>query len=167
MMNIQCIYSFNSFPNQLLLLFFVDILIISSPTKTFKRNFRLKGALGGNFRKLPTFLIRFIFPWGLLIQYYEIPTKFVPFLADDDNSHSVAKEQSMDGFTNAEKSLAKWFAGDTEYKNERLKLIAYVPEGPWIVRNMVTGRPAIIGKKLPVSYKYVPKHGIEIRIFNV
>jgi Protein ENHANCED DISEASE RESISTANCE 2, C-terminal len=67
--------------------------------------------------------------------------------------------KSMNGFSPAERALAKWFAGDTEYKNDRLKLIAYVPEGPWIVRNMVTGRPAIIGKKLPVSYQYVPKEG--------
>lgn len=58
-----------------------------------------------------------------------------------------------------ERTLAKWFAGSTDYKNDRLKLIAYVPEGPWIVRNMVTGRPAIIGKKLPVSYQYVHKQG--------
>ncbi|KAL3910009.1 MAG: hypothetical protein SGILL_007859 [Bacillariaceae sp.] len=61
------------------------------------------------------------------------------------------------GFSPAELALAKWFAGDTDYKNERLKLIAYVPEGPWIVRNMVPGRPAIIGKKLPVSYQFVPQ----------
>lgn len=65
----------------------------------------------------------------------------------------------MKGFSPAEQALAKWFAGDTDYKNDRLKLIAFVPEGPWIVRNMVTGRPAIIGRKLPVSYQYVAKEG--------
>jgi hypothetical protein len=67
--------------------------------------------------------------------------------------------ESMKDLSIAERALAKWFAGDAEYKNERLKLIAYVPEGPWMVRNMVTGRPAVIGKKLPVSYQYVPKEG--------
>lgn len=55
--------------------------------------------------------------------------------------------------TTAERTLAKWLLGNTDYKNERLKLIPYVAEGPWVVRNMVTGRPAIIGKKLPVSYQ--------------
>lgn len=55
--------------------------------------------------------------------------------------------------TTAERTLAKWLLGNTYYKNERLKLIPYVAEGPWVVRNMVTGRPAIIGKKLPVSYQ--------------
>jgi hypothetical protein len=59
--------------------------------------------------------------------------------------------------SNAERSLAKWLAGDTTYRNDRLKLIAFVPEGPWIVRNMVTGRPAIIGHKLPVKYNFIPR----------
>lgn len=64
-----------------------------------------------------------------------------------------------DGFTPGEKSFAMWLAGDREYRNERLKLISYVAEGPWIVKNLVTGKPAIIGKKLPVSYTYTPKVG--------
>merc|ERR1712150_242322 len=61
-----------------------------------------------------------------------------------------------DDFTPAEKVLAKWLQGDKEYKNERLKLIPYVAEGPWYVKSMVTGRPAIIGKKLPVTYRTMP-----------
>lgn len=52
-----------------------------------------------------------------------------------------------------ERTLAAWLQGDDDYKNDRLKLIPYVAEGPWVVRNMVTGRPAIIGRKLPVSYQ--------------
>ena len=52
--------------------------------------------------------------------------------------------------------MANWIQGDTDYKNDRLKLISYVAEGPWVVRNMVTGRPAIIGKKLPASYMTIP-----------
>ena len=62
-------------------------------------------------------------------------------------------------FTPGEKSLVRWLSGDREYKNDRLKLISYVAEGPWIVRNLVTGKPAIIGKKLPVTYSYTPKDG--------
>ena len=54
--------------------------------------------------------------------------------------------------TKQEQVLAKWLQGDEEYKNDRLKLISYVADGPWVVRNMVTGRPALIGKKLPVTY---------------
>ena len=65
----------------------------------------------------------------------------------------------MEGLSLSEQVLARWLSGNDEYKNERLKLISYVPAGPWVVRNMVTGKPAIIGKKLPVKYKYTPRDG--------
>jgi Protein ENHANCED DISEASE RESISTANCE 2, C-terminal len=77
--------------------------------------------------------------------YFEVPSKLAIYMTSAttiDPSLSVA-----------EQLFAKWLLGDTNYKNERLKLIPYVAEGPWVVRNMVTGRPAIIGKKLPVSYQ--------------
>ena len=64
----------------------------------------------------------------------------------------------LEGFSNAEKATARWLSSDDqEFKNERLKLIAIVPEGPWVVRNLVTGKPALIGKRLDVSYKYIPR----------
>lgn len=110
------------------------------------------GALGGTLRQRPSLLIRLTFPWGILIQYYEIPKHLVGFMRPGQNP-------SMDGLSTPEKVLAMWLAGDMDYKNERLKLISYVPEGPWVVRNMVTGKPAIIGKKLPVKYKYTPREG--------
>ena len=114
--------------------------------------FRLVGALGGSFRQVPSLLIRLTFPWGILIQYYEIPKHLVGFIREGE-------KPSMNGLTPPEKVLASWLSGDDDYKNERLKLISYVPEGPWVVRNMVTGKPAIIGKKLPVKYKYTPRDG--------
>jgi hypothetical protein len=97
-------------------------------------------------------LIRLTFPWGMLIQYYEVPKRLVGFMRPGDNP-------STEGLSTGEKTLAMWLAGDTAYRNERLKLISYVPEGPWVVRNMVTGKPAIIGNKLPVKYKYTPRDG--------
>lgn len=113
---------------------------------------RLVGALGGTFRQVPSLLIRLTFPWGVLIQYYEIPKHLVGFIREGENP-------SMNELTPAEQVLARWLSGSDEYRNERLKLISYVPEGPWVVRNMVTGKPAIIGKKLPVKYKYTPRDG--------
>lgn len=59
----------------------------------------------------------------------------------------------------SEQVLAKWLQGDDDYKNERLKLVPFVDEGPFIVRNMVTGRPALIGKKLPVTYQILHSDG--------
>ena len=102
-------------------------------------------------------MIRFLFPWGILNQYYEVPPKLVPFM-NAGRSYMDEKHPAMAGLSsNSEKALAKWLAGDSTYRNDRLKLIAFVPEGPWIVRNMVTGRPAIIGHKLPVKYSFAPK----------
>lgn len=112
----------------------------------------LVGALGGKLRQQPSLLIRLTFPWGILIQYYEVPTKLAPFMRPDERP-------SFAGLTPAERVLAVWFSGDADYRSDRLKLISYVPEGPYLVRKMVTGKPAIIGRKLPVKYKYTPQDG--------
>lgn len=103
--------------------------------------------MGGQLRKRPTLAINFKFPWGYMNLYFEVPDHLSPYM-----SPSV-KPPGDSSFTPAEQSLIAWLQGDQEYRNERLKLIPFVAEGPWVVRNMVTGRPAIIGKKLPVSYK--------------
>jgi hypothetical protein len=108
--------------------------------------------LGGALRKSPSLLIRFTFPWGILVLYFEITKTVAPFLRP-------APHPPLDSLTPGERTLAKWLMGDTNYRNERLKLIPYVAEGPWVVRNLVTGKPSIIGKKLPVSYKYTPSEG--------
>jgi len=117
----------------------------------------LQGGLGGNLRKMPTFMFRFLFPWGMMVQYYEVPPKLVPFMKMGMTKEEKQKLSTY-GFSNAEKALARWLASaDQAFKNERLKLIAIVPEGPWVVRNLVTGKPALIGKRLEVSYKYIPR----------
>jgi len=106
--------------------------------------------LGGELRRVPTFIINFRFPWGVLVLYFEIPQKYCPFL------NSNANPPTMDGLSPSEKSLCRFFMADQEQKNNTLKLVPYVAEGPWIVRSLVTGTPTIIGKKLPVSYHYEP-----------
>lgn len=116
--------------------------------------------LGGQLRKKPTLAINFRFPWGYMNLYFELPQKLAVFMVHPaDNKYKSksnnAAASSIDADTSlsiAEKTVAKWLLGDDDYKNQRLKLIPYIAEGPWVVRNMVTGRPAIIGKKLPVSY---------------
>jgi hypothetical protein len=113
---------------------------------------RNSSILGGYLRKAPTFILSFRFPWGVLVQYFEIPERFCPFLKPGARE----RPPSMEKMSAAEKTLAKFFMADETEKNSRLKLIPYVAEGPWIVKNMVTGKPAIIGNKLPVSYTYEP-----------
>jgi len=82
-----------------------------------------------------------------MIFYFEVPKKLTPYL------HRSTSKIDTSSLSTSEQVLAKWFLGSDNYKNERLKLIPYVAEGPFVVRNMVTGRPAIIGKRLPVSYQ--------------
>lgn len=84
-----------------------------------------------------------------MILYFEIPSHLTRYMT----THEIMIEEKL---TPAEKTAASWLMGDQEYKNDRLKLIAYVAEGPWVVRNLVTGRPAIIGKRLPVTYDLYP-----------
>lgn len=100
-------------------------------------------------RKIPTFIINFRFPWGIMVLYWEIPSKLCPYLRP--NPPPIA-----DDLTIPEKTLARFFIGDDDHRNNTLKLIPYIPEGPWVARNMVTGKPAIIGKKLSVTYTYAP-----------
>jgi Protein ENHANCED DISEASE RESISTANCE 2, C-terminal len=102
-------------------------------------------------------MVRFLLPWGILILYYEVPNGLVPFLRSGEGAADRREQQQHQStLTAAELTLARWLGGDAPYRNDRLKLIADVHEGPWIVRNMVGGRPALIGRKVPVTYRYVP-----------
>jgi hypothetical protein len=85
--------------------------------------------------------------------YFEVPRRFVKHMLAGDSRRDVDDDDGDALATPSERLLARWLRGSDEYRNERLKLIPLVAEGPWVVRNAVTGRPAIIGKKLPVTYR--------------
>ena len=56
-----------------------------------------------------------------------------------------------------ERSLARFFMGTKEERDSSLKLIPHAREGSsMIVRKLVNGTPAIIGKALPTTYTYYP-----------
>ena len=144
--------SINVFERYVVTVFLVHELLVGQCnsqclfiTGILKYYYRSTQILQGQLRSLPTLSINFQFPWGCILLYFEIPEKLSKYV-------STGKVPLDSDLTVAERVVAKWMLGDTNYKNERLKLISYVAEGPWVVRNMVTGRPAIIGKKLPVSY---------------
>ena len=125
---------------------FRNIFLYNIETLIF---YRSSAILGGQLRKKPTLAIIFHFPWGFMNLYFEIPAHLTKYLGQCD----VPLDHDL---TPSERAIARWIMGDTEYRNERLKLIPYVAEGPWAVRSLVTGRPALIGKKLPVSYELYP-----------
>lgn len=127
----------------------VDLFLTEKATDLDSKT---KIMFNGKLRRQPTIGVDFSFPWGNMILYYQVPNHLEPYLLQETNTVDPK-------LTTAEQTLARWLLGDTDYKNERLKLIPFVAEGPWVVRNMVTGRPAIIGKKLKVSYKLYKEPG--------
>merc|ERR1711862_1041210 len=117
--------------------------------------------LGGECRSCPTFIINFRLPWGILIFYSEIPKKFLPFLKyTDGNNDSINNKEDLlsdiQKLSPSERTICRFLMGDKDYKNSRLKIVPVVVAGPWMVKSVVGGKPAIIGKQLPVDYIYQP-----------
>lgn len=130
-------------------------LLVCDPKKKNTMEDDVQGLLNGTIRDVPTLAIFFAFPWGSMNCYFEIPSHLAVYM-QQDNSPTTSSVNNNDNnrqqLSIAERTLVDWLVGDTDYRNQRLKLIPYVAHGPWVVRNMVTGRPALIGQKLPVSY---------------
>ena len=60
----------------------------------------------------------------------------------------------MKDMTPSERCVARWCQGSDKHKDETLKIVPSVVEGPWVVKSVVGGKPAILGTKLPVNYIY-------------
>jgi hypothetical protein len=118
------------------------------------------GIFGGHMRTVPTFVVNFRLPWGVLIFYFEIPAKFVPYLQlcyepDDVSPETKAHlMQGLNDMTAVERCAARFLMKDQNHKNQTFKIIPYVVNGPWVVRQVVGGKPALIGNKLPISWVY-------------
>lgn len=112
--------------------------------------------LGGHLRSAPTFVINFVCPWGLIVNYYEIPELFLPYLRAENASTRSSLRTTLDKLQPHERSLARFFLGNDEERDLSLKLIPVAIEGPMVVTRMVQGKPAIIGKRLPAKYTYYP-----------
>ena len=92
--------------------------------------------------------------------YYEIPEKFIPFIRSQyEPGFDKSKLPSLKSFTPGERCAARFLQGSQEHKNTTLKIVPVVVEGPWVVKSVVGGKPAIIGTKLPVNYFYQPPEG--------
>ena len=110
----------------------------------------------GHARKVPTFMLNFIFPWGVLVNYFEIPTMYLPYLHSTHESRQCDGLAPIESLAPHERAVIRFMTGTDEQRKNTLKLIPVCVEGPWVVKQMVGGKPAIIGKRLPVEYKYHP-----------
>jgi len=111
--------------------------------------------LGGHVRSAPAFIINFVCPWGLIVNYYEISEFYLPYLRSNKASRP-SLHATLEGLEPHERAMARFFMGSDEERNSTLKLIPVAVEGPLVVRKMVQGKPAIIGKRLPTKYTYYP-----------
>jgi Protein ENHANCED DISEASE RESISTANCE 2, C-terminal len=128
----------------------------------------ISGVMGGQLRDVPSFIVNFRLPWGVLVFYAEIPEKFLPFLkACYDSSFDSAKLPSMDDMTPMERTAARFLVGDDDHKNGTLKIVPVVVKGPWIVKSVVRGKPAILGNSIPMSYFYSPRDGNKAEYLEV
>jgi hypothetical protein len=111
--------------------------------------------MGGQLRDKPTFIINFRLPWGVLLAYFEIPERFLPFVqAGHEPDFDKSTLPSLDDMPPSDRGVARFLQGTQEHKNSTLKIIPVIVEGPWVVKSVVGGKPAIIGNKLPVTYWY-------------
>ena len=132
-------------------------LALQGPKRVLTHGSSISGVYGGNLRDIPTFIINFRLPWGVLLFYFEIPERFLPFVkAGYDPEFDKASLPSLDGMANSDRCVARFLQGSQEHKNGTLKIVPTVVEGPWVVKSVVGGKPAIIGTKLPVNYVYQP-----------
>ena len=116
---------------------------------------RIAGIMGGQLRDVPTFIINFRLPWGVLLSYFEIPDMYIPFLkAGHDPDFDKSTLQSTDKMTPSERCVARYCQSSSEEKDTLLKIVPGVADGPWVVKSVVGNKPAILGTKMPVSYIY-------------
>lgn len=111
-------------------------------------------------REKPTFIINFRLPWGIFLAYFEIPEKFIPFVrAAHEEGYDKSTLPSLDKWTPSDRCVARFCQSPPSEKNKTLKIVPVVVEGPWVVKSVVGGKPALIGNKLPVNYHYSPPEG--------
>lgn len=97
-------------------------------------------------RTVPTFIVNFRLPWGVLLAYFEIPERFLPFVkAGHDPEFDISTLPSLDNMSPADRCVARFLQGPQKRKNQNLKIVPSVVEGPWVVKSVVGGKPAIIG----------------------
>jgi len=136
-----------------------DIFLTDDPPVNIGRN---SSILGGNLRDVPTFIINYRLPWGVFVSYHEIPQKFVPYLRrgngySDPSSSGILPP--LADMAPGERAVCNFLLSDSEERDAVWKMVPVVVEGPWVVKRVVGGKPAIVGTKLPVSYVYQPPEG--------
>ena len=109
----------------------------SGPSTAIAANYST--TLGGRLRNTPTFIINFICPWGIILNYYQIPELYLPYLRANEESRA-SLHASTETLKPHERAMALFFMGNDKEQNSTLKLIPVAVEGPMVVKKMVKGK---------------------------
>ncbi|KAL9178759.1 hypothetical protein ACHAXT_003890 [Thalassiosira profunda] len=131
-----------------------DLFLTDDPPQNMGR---ARAILNGKLRDVPTFIINYRLPWGVFLSYHEIPDRFLPFLRRGHGYGDLSVPlPSLESMPPGERALCNFFLSDEKEKNEVWKIVPVVVEGPWVVKRVVGGKPAIVGTKMPITYVYQP-----------
>ncbi|CAM9634275.1 unnamed protein product, partial [Phaeothamnion confervicola] len=116
----------------------VDLLLCDSEVKNLCAR---KGGFVQRLHKFPPWVLSFHFalPWGSFAAYFGrkgadgalLPT---PYTGDGGR---------------LDRLIRSFVEGDDAFRNERLKIVPSCPEGPWLVRHAVKGKPGCSAPSWP------------------
>eukprot|EP00584_Thalassiosira_punctigera_P022711 CAMPEP_0172574756 /NCGR_PEP_ID=MMETSP1067-20121228/136864_1 /TAXON_ID=265564 ORGANISM="Thalassiosira punctigera, Strain Tpunct2005C2" /NCGR_SAMPLE_ID=MMETSP1067 /ASSEMBLY_ACC=CAM_ASM_000444 /LENGTH=412 /DNA_ID=CAMNT_0013367389 /DNA_START=517 /DNA_END=1755 /DNA_ORIENTATION=- len=131
-----------------------DLFLTDLAPKNLGRN---RAILEGKLREKPTFIVNYRLPWGVFLSYHEIPERFLPFLRrGHGHGDQSVPLPSTAGMTAGDRAACNFLLSDSEEKDAAWKIVPVVAQGPWMVKKVVGGKPAIVGKQLPITYVYQP-----------
>jgi hypothetical protein len=73
-------------------------------------------------------IINFCFPWGVLVNYYEIPPLYASFLQKKERG-DVIHDEMLECFAPHERNVIRFLTGDDAQRQDKLKLIPVCIEG--------------------------------------
>mmetsp|Transcript_16692 Transcript_16692/g.23348 ORF Transcript_16692/g.23348 Transcript_16692/m.23348 type:complete len:665 (-) Transcript_16692:265-2259(-) len=89
-----------------------------------------------------------VYPINFLIIQFQLPGKsftlYMKAKKNQDPNSNVCSDYT--------KLFNEFVEGSDEFRNERFKIVPTVVEGSWFVRNVVGGKPALLGRKITCSY---------------
>ena len=85
--------------------------------------------MGGQLGDKPTFIVNFRLPWGVLLAYFEIPERFLPFVrAGYEPDFDKSTLPSLNKMSSSDRCVARFLQGSNEHKNSTLKIVPVVVE---------------------------------------
>ncbi|KAK8826614.1 hypothetical protein WA538_006073 [Blastocystis sp. DL] len=104
----------------------------------------------GNFSARPVSLVQklraqgykgFIYVYNIMVKHKKSYVSMLSYFEVPENLEQISPHVAT--------LWKRYLEGDDTYRNDRLKMIARCPTGPWVIRKLIGNVPTIIGHKLP------------------